>query len=811
MDLMPVLIAMIAGILLADASFIAPAWAYACCGVLFLCSGVFVKSRLLWIIIAAFTAFIAVVGLYHHKTSGHDVCADEIISYAGGRKVFISGWIVEPVIGYADRDKIVLKIDTIDNDMNAVSGCRIQITIFYKDGGFMRFVRGDYITIHVLPREPKNYKNPGSFDYINALRRKNVGLIAYINNKDDLSVRSDKAKRGVLRTIDGVRLQLKDIIRNHVTDRTALGIVTALVIGDQGYIGQDVRKMFASTGIVHILVVAGLHLAIITHLFYLLIKFLLSRSKYLCLHTSIPKLSLLLSMVPMTAYIFISGANPPVIRSGIMIAVYGIMFLMNRTQARWAGILVSAFFILMLDPTALYSISFQLSFIAVGSIIAFAPAITRILSALNIGKGNHIGRIVKYITGMFLVSFFVTIGLGGVTAFYFNTLPLFGILLNVIVIPVFCYLILPLSLISSAAGFVMPVISHYIFVIVVLFIHIIVNVIHAISGLSAASVKVPAPSLFELFLYYSAIIVMLNAKRIGPKTALTALSMLSLLILSDAGYYAYRTRWNRDMSVTFIDVGQGDSAFIELPYGKTLLIDAGGGAYRSYDTGESVVARYIWSLKRTHVDYVIASHPQIDHIGGLGFIIMNMNVREVYKNDCSPDTDVYTKFINAANRSRTAVYTITGQTVLKDINGAKVELFSVPHEVCDSSSNKDINNTVLLSKITYGDVSVLFTGDIEKDAEQVLSYTYQSRLKADIMKAAHHGSRTSNSEQFLSTVKPEIVVVPAGEGNPFHLPSKVVLKRFFEKDIQVLRTDRSGAIRITTDGKHIKIKRYREP
>ena len=193
-------------------------------------------------------------------------------------------------------------------------------------------------------------------------------------------------------------------------------------------------------------------------------------------------------------------------------------------------------------------------------------------------------------------------------------------------------------------------------------------------------------------------------------------------------------------------------------------------------------------------------------MAGLCFIIKNMEVKRVYKSDCAPDTAVYRAFMEAVNESGAAVSTITGTVETLSVNGVGVTLFSMPHEACDPSFRKDINNDAVLAMITYKDVRVLFTGDIEKNAERLLAETYQDALKSDIMKAAHHGSRTSTSAVFLDAVQPGIVVIPVGRDNPFHMPSKAVLRRLFKRNINVLRTDRCGAITITTDGKHIKIK-----
>ncbi len=808
--LLLIFIAQVVGIAVSGMNPSVPVYAYVGMAALFLCAVVVTRNKYVWLLLASSLSFVLSMGVFSPPSTS---CADDVLAYTGNRKVAVSGWIAWSVAEYPDREKILLKTDSLDNGSHDGSrrghDCLIQLFSFRKNNGAVHLLRGDYVRMVTRLRMPKNLNNPGSFDYRDSLAKNGIGLVAYVNNREDITIVPAMAEPGILRFIDGARLRIKDVIAKNTGDQTVSGIVTALVIGDQGYISRDIRRMFASTGIIHILVVAGLHLAIITHLFYLLTKFLLSRWAYLCVHTAIPKLALVISLVPMTAYIFLSGAHPPVVRSGIMIAVYGFLFLINKTQTRWTGILIAAIFILAVNPAAVYSISFQLSFVAVGSIIACMPVITTVVSAVSRRFEKHWAReIVRSLTGMLLVSFFVTTGLFGVIAFYFNTLPLFGILLNLIIIPFFCYLVLPLSLVSSAAGFVLPAVSHYLFMIVSLLVHGIVSVVSHVAGLSIASIRVPTPNMFEIFLYYGGMIVLLNFKSLGPKTAFSLLSLIFLLLTVDIGSFVAKTRFNKELRITFIDVGQGDSALIEFPYGKTMLIDAGGSAYSSYDTGEAVVARYLWSLKRTRIDYAVSSHPQEDHMAGLCFIIKNMGVKKVYKNDCSPDTAVYRAFMEAVRASGAAVSTITGTVETLSINGVGVTLFSIPHEACDPSFRKDINDDAVLAKITYKDVRVLFTGDIEKDAERTLAETYRNTLKSDIMKAAHHGSRTSTSAVFLDAVQPGIVVIPVGRDNRFRMPSKTVLRRLFRRNINVLRTDRCGAITITTDGKQIKIKRY---
>ncbi len=804
MSLLPVLIGLVSGILLSSIQFFIPVYAYIMYCILILLVWLFVDNRYVWI--AAIALSIGMISLYRNKPLS-DNCAINLINRSDNKKIYISGWINEPVGIYPDKERLLLKIERVNGGITNADGCLIQITVITKNGQNINYFTGDYITVYTKPRKPLNYKNPGSFDYIAFLERKGISLVGYINDPALIQKNIHRSENSVIRMIDVLRLSIKDAIELHVKGQAPRGIIEALVIGEQGFVSQDIRKAFASTGIIHIIVVSGLHLAIISHIFYLFFKLLLSRLRYLCLHTNIPKLSLIFTIFPAFAFVLISGANLPVIRSFIMITVYIVLFVLNRNKARWNALFLSALIILLVEPYALYSVSFQLSFLSVGSIIAFGPLIKRLSENMPKLKKHILGRGLKGLIGMLCVSLFVTIGLSGVLVYYFNTLPLFGILLNVIIIPLFGYIILPLSFLSSLTGIIMPQLSNNFFSVLSLIINLSVEFVKAASNLSYASITLPTPDVSELVLYYTIVLLFLNIKRIGSKFTIIGVSITALAMFLDAGACIYKTHYNKELSITFLDVRQGDSALIEFPYGRTMLIDGGGSFSDNFDIGESVVARYIWSLKRTSIDYAVASHPQSDHIGGLGFIIKCFKPKDIYKNDCDPDTVVYNNLDSAIKHSNAVLHVVDAYTSIKDINGAKVEFFIIPHDNC-LASQKAINNTAIITKITYKKVSILFTGDIEKDAEFELAGLYGDKISATILKAAHHGSNTSNTGDFIDAVKPSIVIISVGEGNAFRMPAKAVLKRFFKKDVRVFRTDRSGAIKVTTDGEKIHIVSY---
>lgn len=287
---------------------------------------------------------------------------------------------------------------------------------------------------------------------------------------------------------------------------------------------------------------------------------------------------------------------------------------------------------------------------------------------------------------------------------------------------------------------------------------------------------------------------------------------------------------NHSLKVTFIDVGQGESSLIQFPKGKTMLID-GGGLMGDFDIGGMVVAPYLWDAGITKIDYVIGTHPDSDHIGGLPFILKEMNVKNYFDNG-QESTDLIFANLHEIIKEKALPYSKlkSGDTIDAD-NRVKVEVLHPPKESsklkAQSSKLKEKghdNNLSIVMKIIYGNFSILFTGDIEKDAERfIINQMGQgsgdkgqgqkipiSALKSTIIKVPHHGSSSSSTEEFIKAVNPEVAVFSVGYNNPFHHPTKKVLKRYKGAGAKIYRTDMDGMLQIESDGKGYAVKTYEQ-
>lgn len=243
------------------------------------------------------------------------------------------------------------------------------------------------------------------------------------------------------------------------------------------------------------------------------------------------------------------------------------------------------------------------------------------------------------------------------------------------------------------------------------------------------------------------------------------------------------------LKVHFIDVGQGDSCFIELPNGETMLIDAGEKEY-----GDNVVT-YIYEQGCGSLDYVVATHPHSDHIGGLSEVLSTLPAGGLYLPPCPANSIVYENMLTAAESSSVPVHEVMAGDVILSIDDLQAEVVA-PKEIIDDSNN----NSVVI-KLTYGDNIFIFTGDAEKKEEDEI----WTNIKCDVLKVGHHGSKTSTSANFLKKTDPEYAVISCGQGNSYGHPGEAVLKRLDKQGISVFRTDIQGTVVFTSDGTELTV------
>ena len=249
-----------------------------------------------------------------------------------------------------------------------------------------------------------------------------------------------------------------------------------------------------------------------------------------------------------------------------------------------------------------------------------------------------------------------------------------------------------------------------------------------------------------------------------------------------------------------MDVGQGDCTFIVTPKNKTILIDGGGSTGSDFDVGESTLLPYILDRGYKKIDLMFISHFDQDHVGGLFTILREFKVNKVYISKQEENSENYQKFLEIVKEKNIAV------TIVKigdRINVEKNFYFDILWPEEKQITENKINNNAIVMKLNYNGFSCLFTGDIEKVAEEKIVKLYGNKqiLKSDILKVAHHGSKTSTTEKMINQIKPKVALIGVGENNLFGHPSSEVIERLEELKTKIYRTDLNGEITITVNSK----------
>ncbi len=274
---------------------------------------------------------------------------------------------------------------------------------------------------------------------------------------------------------------------------------------------------------------------------------------------------------------------------------------------------------------------------------------------------------------------------------------------------------------------------------------------------------------------------------------------LGLALIVDAGYWTYDRFLNPDLRITFLSVGEGDGAVVRFPGSRVMVIDA-GTSYGGFDAGERIVAPYLWSQKILQIDYITLSHPDLDHFGGLDFIATNFAPQAFWRNGAESSDISYRRFIDDIARTKVPMVKVGRVAPIAEIGG--VAIASLNGDVGPEVSH---NNSSMVLRLGFGDASILFTGDIEAAGERALLAT-RSDLRSTVLKVPHHGSATSSTAAFIAGVRPEVAVISDGYLNHFHFPSPLVLSRYRDAGVKVIRTDTDGAVMVDVGRRGVTIR-----
>ena len=599
-------------------------------------------------------------------------------------------------------------------------------------------------------KQPHGFMNPGGFDYEGWLYQKKIRATGYVRinakKKQFAKKMSDEASGyNVLVLRQKLYTQLNSI----TSQKHYAGILIALAMGERSGITDEQWDVFRATGTSHLVAISGLHIGLLAGFIFYITRRVWPYCGSAALVLAAPRAAALMSMLVAIFYAALSGFAIPSQRALIMISI--VMFsIFSLRKVQSSQVLSLALLgVLLLDPVAVLSAGFWLSFSAV-TIISVAA-----LGRLNLDKSWKVWGRLQWRISLALIPLLV---------FLFQQASIVSPITNLFAIPIISFLVVPFVLLASSISFFAPDLSTVIFS----FTHSILNILWWILSFLADTpisewhgVK---PDLVSLYLASIGFILLLAPKGWPAKNfgffLLLPLLWPNTLSLKEG-----------EAEMTLLDVGQGLSVVIQTKQ-HTLVFDTGPKFSKSFDTGAAVVIPFIRQKNIKKLDMLIVSHKDNDHSGGLESI---QNEIEVVK-------------LMTSYNEKGSEFCHSGQRWIWD--GVFFEMLN-PDESINYTKR---NNASCVLRVSVGKDSILLSADIEKKAEKQLVLRYAEGLESTFLVAPHHGSKTSSSKEFLETVNPKYVLIPVGYRNRYRMPHAAVTQRYNNKSVSIIETYKSGAI-----------------
>lgn len=680
---------------------------------------------------------------------------------------------------------------------------------------------GDFIRCETRLGRPANFNNPGGFDYEKRLRRETISFTGFIADGSRLVV----IREGQGNALKGAIERFRDRIRRIIAENAPFpeqAVLQAMVIGDQKEIPPVLTEKFNKTGTSHILAISGFNVGMIALWTVVALRQIFRTSEYLMLRFNIVKLSLLAAFPPVVLYALVAGAGMSVLRAAIMALIVMASVLLNRRQDMVNTLAAAAVLILMVSPAALFDVSFQLSFAAVASIVWINPHLypfDRETESLpeSRSKTVWIEKVKRHSILFLITTVSVTLGTLPIIAFYFNRLSLTVLPANMVLVPILGLMALPMSMMVIAVSPFSDVLAGFLIHCSSWLVNLSLILVDFFAGLPGAAFYVCTPSLWQVAAFYSILffaVQLTGACRQTPSPEVKRkrwmyaflLTLSITVLIGGTLFHHHRNRTSRELTVTAIDVHQGNATLVRFPGGKTLLLDGGGLPGDDFDIGRSVVAPFLWHEGIRKIDVVALSHPHADHLGGLLFILENFPVQEVWTSGEAADNEMYRRVLDILSRRGIRRRILSGEKTVLKIGEVGIQLFN---PFPGNSSGQNLNEKSLVMRMIFGNVSLMMPGDISAEEESRLIEKNRD-LRSDVLFVPHHGSRMSSSMPFLKKVCPKIAVLSCGPDNFFGFPHRETLERYQAVGARIWRTDRQGAITIQSDGHGIGVEGFRK-
>ena len=705
------------------------------------------------------------------------------------REVLIVGTVIKEPELKANHIQYIVKVEEVKNQQGLAFAGKLVVKDYE---GKTVYAYGDKLSIKGKISVPQLPTNPGAFNYEAYLRQQGIAGTVNLWQSGQIQKLGVDASNNLL--LSAIKLKEKLV---KVTDQTLkpeqAQLVQGILFGTKGQVDEEILQIFSQVGVTHVLSVSGLHVGILlAGVYFLGAAFGLSNSSkqiWACLF--------------LIFYALMTGLQPSVIRSTVMGFVL-ILGAWGNKERDWPNSLALAALVLLLsNPLNLWNIGAQLSFVATWSILYLVPIINKYLPMQ--------GSLVKNLVSVPLAA---QLGTWPIIAYYFNIFSGVSIIANIMLVQL-VGIILLLGLLASLLGLIFLPIAELINVSTGLLIDLLVGLTTQLNNLPGAYWFLKSPPLWLMTLWYLGmflVISYLTKQRfrqrmklihIRHSKKLVAINSLLVITLFWQGVGGFGSS---DLKVTFLDVGQGDSAVIETPAGKRVVIDAAGAPEYytgTFDPGARIISPYLQKQGLNRIDVLILTHPHQDHVGGALALLQEYEIGLVVLSPVTANTKSYEEILKLIE-TRNIPVAVAEEGDLIEVDQATQFLVLHPNQDFTEES-KDLNNNSIVVKLLHGQNSFIFTGDIEEPAINEILKFYRGELKSKVLKIPHHGSSTSLVPEFYKEVNPDFAVISVGQKNRYGHPNQDVLKALKNESIAIYRTDQQGAVTIHSDGRNLEV------
>ena len=705
--------------------------------------------------------------------------------YCKEKDIVLTGIIVSNPIEKEYKRVYKIKVESLNNNLKYKN---TYLLLNIKNNSNICLEYGEKVVLKGTFVEPKTKRNYKGFDYKSFLKTKKIyGTV----NVSKVDVVDQNCLNLIYSLSNKIFLDIKNKIQSTFPDKTN-NLVLGIMLGYTDELDEDIIQSFRNSNMAHILAVSGMHISYITLGLINICNPIIGKRK-----------SRIIIIFVLIAYMIITGFSPSVVRASIMGSIMLFSKIVHRKNDIWNQMALSLLCILLYNPFLITSLNVLLSYGGTIGIVLFNKTIISLLEKIKIKDKKYKYRInkkmlnlIRYFKETIAMSISVQIIIIPIVIVYFNKIS-FSFLVTSVFISIIIGPIIVLGFIAIIASFVSVNILKIVSFLLIPNLQILELLSKIGEKLAFSKIYVATPSFFEIIAFY---VFIFSLNFVHKIYSIKNPTLFEYRVRNIISLIKYRIKQNKkkyvslmlilcsfiflinlfphNLTIHFIDVGQGDSTLIITPMKQSIIIDGGGSLDENYDVGKSTLLPYLLNRKITKLDYIIISHFDQDHVGGLFTIMEELQVKKVIISKQGEDSENFQKFKKIVNEKKIKVIVVGKGKKIKIEKNLYIDILWPDN--AKLISENILNNNSIVCKLYYDNFSMLFTGDIEEIAENQILESYKDKvqiLNSTILKVGHHGSKTSSTQEFLDVVKPKIALIGVGENNTFGHPNDDVLER----------------------------------